>query len=161
MENCSLRTERQTQLESHIQWYHQFYWETSKNFKGLILWKTVFFWYLGCYFWVYGAATRLETRNHPCIFEWDTDFWQFLPEVSRWTSQILAVYRRHWPEHLNIPTHYPLPSPHSVSTHQLQPYLLGDPPLCYESAMWAPNARALLLAVKTAHSMPSCPSCRG
>ena len=44
-------------------------------------------------------------------------------------------------DHLNIPTHHPVPSLHTycVSTHQLQRYLLGDLPLCYESTMSVPS----------------------
>ena len=100
--------------------------------------------------------------GHPCFFEWDTDFWQCLPAVSRWASQIRLRFLTSFPNHLNIPTHHPIPSLHtySVSTHRLQHYILWDLPLCYESTMLEPNTKLLLLlAVKTStqHSIVSQP----
>ena len=80
--------------------------------KGPILWKAHFsgIWSL-------------------CFFEWDTDFWQHLPAVSRWGSQIQTIHQCHWLKHLNIPTHHTLPSQNTygVSMHQVQHYLLGYP----------------------------------
>ena len=57
--------------------------------------------------------------------------------------------------------HYPLPSPETEggSIHQLQRYLLGDPPLRYESTMSEPNAKCPVFGCKesTQHSIVSQP----
>ena len=124
--------------------------------------KNWLFLVFGVLFWVYGAATCLETlkKDHPCFFELDTGFWQCPPAVSRWASHIWRLPTSST-NHLHITTHYHRPSPHTSggSTHQLQHYLLRDPPLCYESIMLEPTQSALLLAVKrsTQHSIVSQP----
>ena len=60
---------------------------------------------------------------------------------------------------LVTPTHHPAPSPHTygVSTHQVQRYLLRDPPLCYESTMLEPKAKCSVAGCKesTQHSVVS------
>ena len=61
-------------------------------------------------FFSYGALPQhmgpiLWKTDLFCFFEWDTCFWQRLPAVSRWRSQIRLQFSTSSTDHLHFPTH--------------------------------------------------------